>query len=264
VHLHGAEFALRLQWSKEQTIMAIMRVIGSLVSTTMLFAPTLNAQFRGAGEIPRDGVCFYQDSNYRGPYFCVEAGSNLNSLPSDVRNQISSIRILGSTEVTVFQETNFRGPSSRFDSDVQSLARTGWNDMISSVRVRSSGFGGGAGGGRPPSFLNPDQIVRRAYQDILERDPDPAGLRAYRSRIVDDGWTEQQVREALRASPEYRERSTMTRAKAEDIVRRAYLSVLRREPDPGSRGYVDRVLSDRWTQQDVERELRNSAEYRQR
>ena len=169
----------------------------------MLFAPTLNAQFRGAGEIPRDGVCFYQDSNYRGPYFCVEAGSNLNSLPSDVRNQISSIRILGSTEVTVFQETNFRGPSSRFDSDVQSLARTGWNDMISSVRVRSSGFGGGAGGGRPPSFLNPDQIVRRAYQDILERDPDPAGLRAYRSRIVDDGWTEEQVREALRASPEY-------------------------------------------------------------
>ena len=252
--------------------MARMKVIGSLVSATMLVAPTLNAQFRGAGEIPRDGVCFYQDSNYRGPYFCVEAGSNLNSLPSDVRNQISSIRILGSTEVTVFQETNFRGPSSRFDSDVQSLARTGWNDMISSVRVRHAGFGGGASGGRPPSFLNPDQIVRRAYQDILERDPDPAGLRAYRSRIIDDGWTEQQVREALRASPEYRERNiernaernTMTRARAEDIVRRAYLSVLRREPDAGSRGYVDRVLRDNWTQQDVERELRSSPEYRQR
>jgi Peptidase inhibitor family I36 len=252
--------------------MARMRVIGSLVSATMLFAPALNAQFRGAGEIPRDGVCFYQDSNYRGPYFCVEAGSNLNSLPSDVRNQISSIRILGSTEVTVFQETNFRGPSSRFDSDVQSLARSGWNDMISSVRVRHAGFGGGASGARPPSFVNPDQIVRRAYQDILERDPDPAGLRAYRSRIIDEGWTEQQVREALRASPEYRERTiernaernTMPRARAEDIVRRAYLSVLRREPDAGSRGYVDRVLRDNWTQQDVERELRSSPEYRQR
>jgi len=54
----------------------------------------------------------------------------------------------------------------------------------------------------------------------------------------------------------------MTRAKAEDIVRRAYLSVLKREPDGGSRGYVDRVLNDRWTQVDVERELRNSSEAR--
>jgi peptidase inhibitor family I36 len=244
--------------------MAKRRMIGLLAGATMLFAPTLNAQFWGAGQLPRDGVCFYQDSNYRGPYFCVDAGSNLDTLPRDVRDGISSIRIYGRAEVTVFQDSNFRGPSSRFDNDVQSLARVGWNDMISSVRVRYSGFGGGGGGGRPPAYANPDQIVRRAYQDILERDPDPAGLRAYRSRIIDDGWTEQQVREALRNSPEYREKNTMTRPKAEEIVRRAYLSVLRREPDAGSRGYVDRVLRDKWTQQDVERELRRSPEYRQR
>jgi hypothetical protein len=239
-------------------------MIGLLAGATMLLVPTLNAQFWGAGQLPRDGVCFYQDSNYRGPYFCVDAGSNLDTLPRDVRDRISSIRIYGRAEVTVFQDSNFRGPSSRFDNDVQSLARVGWNDMISSVRVRYSGFGGGGGGSRPPAYANPDQIVRRAYQDILERDPDPAGLRAYRSRIIDDGWTEQQVREALRSSPEYREKNTMTRPKAEEIVRRAYLSVLKREPDAGSRGYVDRVLRDKWTQQDVERELRRSPEYRQR
>ena len=52
--------------------------------------------------------------------------------------------------------------------------------------------------------------------------------------------------------------------KAEEIVRRAYHSVLGREPDAGARGYVNRVLRDKWTQQDVERELRRSAEYRQR
>jgi hypothetical protein len=45
-------------------------------------------------------------------------------------------------------------------------------------------------------------------------------------------------------------------------VRRAYLDVLKREPDPASRPFVDRVLRDHWTQQDVERELRNSAEFR--
>jgi hypothetical protein len=56
----------------------------------------------------------------------------------------------------------------------------------------------------------------------------------------------------------------MTRAKAEEIVREAYRSVLGREPDAGSRGYVDRVLRDKWTRQDVERELRKSPEYRNR
>jgi hypothetical protein len=110
-------------------------------------------------------------------------------------------------------------------------------------------------------YQDPDKIVRRAYQDILNREPDEAGLRQYRSRIIDDGWTETQVRDALRKSPEYREKNTMTRAKAQEIVRKAYLSVLKREPDAGSRGYVDRVLKDKWTQSDVERELRKSPEY---
>jgi TorA maturation chaperone TorD len=109
---------------------------------------------------------------------------------------------------------------------------------------------------------DPDRIVKRAYQDILDREPDSAGLRLYRSRIIDDGWTERDVREALRKSPEYREKNTMTRQKAEEIVRKAYENVLDRAPDAGSRGYVDRVLRDKWTQQDVERELRKSPEYR--
>jgi hypothetical protein len=72
------------------------------------------------------------------------------------------------------------------------------------------------------------------------------------------------VREALRKSPEYREKSTMTREKATEIVRQAYRAVLRREPDAGASGYVDRVLRDKWTESDVERELRKSPEYRGR
>jgi hypothetical protein len=107
-------------------------------------------------------------------------------------------------------------------------------------------------------------MIRRAYQDLLGREPEAEGLRHYRSLVIDDGWTEAQVREAIRESSEYRERSTMTQAKAEEIVRRAYLSVLNREPDAGSRGYVQNVLRKGWTQQDVERELRRSPEYRGR
>jgi hypothetical protein len=103
-------------------------------------------------------------------------------------------------------------------------------------------------------------MVRRAYQDILHREPDEAGLRLYRSRVIDDGWSEQQVREALRSSPENR---IVTRERASEMVRRAYLSVLNREPDAGAQNYVNRVMRDGWTEEDVARELRRSPEYRQ-
>ena len=130
--------------------------------------------------------------------------------------------------------------------------------------MRRTSGGGRPGGGYGRPTEDPDRIVRRAYQDILGREPDASGLRTYRSRILDDNWTEAQVREDLRRSPEFRERGSMTVARAQEIVRRAYLSVLNREPDPGSQPFVDRVMRDRWTQQDVERELRKSSEYRRR
>lgn len=217
---------------------------------------TVSAQRWGRENFPRDGVCFFKDPGFRGEYFCARSGDSLSAVPDDMNDRISSIRIFGRAEVTVFRDVRFSGRSARFGSDVRNLKDEGWNDLISSVRVRSGSFGRFA--------EDPDRIVRRAYQDILDREPDEAGLRFYRSHIIDDGWSEAKVRDALRKSPEYRERSTMTLAKAQDIVRRAYLAVLKREPDPQSQGYVDRVLRDRWSQQDVERELRKSDEYRKR
>ena len=109
-----------------------------------------------------------------------------------------------------------------------------------------------------------EKIVRRAYEDVLEREPDARGLASYRDKVLNDGWDEHDVRSALRKSPEHRQQGQMTREKAEEIVRRAYQEVLGREPDAGSRGYVDQVLKEHWTQEDVARELRKSDEYRNR
>jgi hypothetical protein len=122
-----------------------------------------------------------------------------------------------------------------------------------------------------------DRIIRRAYQDILGREPDPSGLETYRRNIVERGWDEQDVRQALRRSDERRTvragqvgRSQVLRsqvvvsdATASDIVRRAYLSVLNREPDEtGMRDYKARILRDGWSEQQVIDALRNSDEYR--
>jgi hypothetical protein len=228
----------------------------------LMSASTALAQF--GGSLPRDGACFYEDANYRGSYFCADAGETLSSMPSGANDRVSSIRILGRAEVTVFEDPRFRGNSRQIESDIRDLQIEDFNDVISSIQVGSRSFGGARRSGNGPRFgsQNAEAIVRRAYQDVLERDPDPVGMRTYRSLIIDEGWTEQQVREALRRSPEYREKSRMTRAKAEEIVRNAYLSVLNREPDPESRGLVERVLRDGWSQADVERELRRSPEYR--
>jgi hypothetical protein len=245
---------------------AVASVVGALV---MLAAPAASAQPRwGRPRTPQAGACFYRDADFQGDFFCVTAGDDVAVLPDGMNDQISSIKTFGRVEVTVFRNGRFNGRSDHFDSDVRNLRDKGWNDVLSSLRV-SRPFGGGGfgdnGGNRPAGGARPgdaERIVRRAYQDLLNREPDAVGLRLYRSRIIDDGWSEAQVREALRESPEYRAANSMTRAKAEEIVRRAYRSVLNRDPDPGSQPYVDKVLREHWTEDDVARELRKSAEYR--
>ena len=117
----------------------------------------------------------------------------------------------------------------------------------------------------PARTASADRIIRRAYQDILGRQPDPEGLDTYRRNIIDRGWDEQDVRTALRRSQErhdvVRGQRAVSDAEAEDIVRRAYQSVLKREPDAsGMREYKARILNDRWTEQQVVSALRSSPE----
>jgi hypothetical protein len=55
----------------------------------------------------------------------------------------------------------------------------------------------------------------------------------------------------------------VTPEQAETIVRNAYRAVLRRDADAaGLRNYVERVMRDRWSQAQLEAELRRSDEYR--
>jgi hypothetical protein len=239
------------------------------------------AQRWGRDRFPDSGACFFRDAEFRGDYFCVRAGDDVGRMPPDMNDAISSIRVFGRAEVMVFRDIRFNGGSIRFDHSVSNLKDEGWNDRISSLQVRigerRDRFGDlsnpdrgrddrrdDRSGDRRVTGDEADRMVRRAYQDVLGRDPDEGGLRQYRSRIIDEGWSEEQVRNSLRNSPEYRVRTTMTREKAQDIVRRAYLNVLKREPDAGAEGYVRNVLQNNWSQEDVERELRKSDEFKNR
>jgi Peptidase inhibitor family I36 len=266
----------RITWNRRA-------VVAGALGIAMLATTGLEAQRWGRPRTPSAGACFYRNADFHGDYFCVPAGEDLDQVPSGLNDRISSIRTFGGAEVTVFRNPGFSGRTARFANDVANLQTEGWNDTLSSLSVRRRGFGGGGGGGGfggggfggggyggggygggGVSSRDVDRIIQRAYQDVLDRDPDQVGLREYRRRMIDDGWSEAQVRDSLRRSAEFRERNTMTRQRAEDIVRQAYLSVLGREPDPAARPWVDQVMRNRLTQQDVERELRRSPEYRNR
>jgi hypothetical protein len=283
--------------------MATRRTSAVFAMAALLAIPSAAmAQRWGRAPFPGSGACFFQGPDFRGDYFCVQSGEDARRLPEDMNNRISSIRLFGRAEVIVFGGERFRGDWARFDRSVRDLRDARWDNQISSLRVGSEWrepefreYRGRFDGdrfdrddrgrvdrddrGRPDRddrgrfdggrrddrrAVDADAIVRRAYQDLLGRDPDEGGLRQYRARIIDDGWNEQQVRESIRSSPEYRDRTTMTVPKAQQIVRQAYLNVLKREPDPGSQGFVDRVFRDHWSQEQVEAELRKSPEFRQR
>jgi Beta/Gamma crystallin len=130
---------------------ALICVLG-LVGVSLAQAASAQPRW-GRERLPGAGACFYEDRDFRGRYFCVRPGDRLQSLPNGMGDEISSMRLLGSTEVTVFRDRDWRGRSARFIGDVRDLKREGWNDQISSIRV-GRGSGGGWFPERPPVWGN--------------------------------------------------------------------------------------------------------------
>ena len=161
----------------------------------------------GRPTVPQSGVCFYEDRNFDGDYFCAAAGSATNEVPRGTNDKITSLRLFGNATVEVFQDARFEGRSTRFDRDQPDLHQSGWNDLISSFRVGRGGFGGG--GYRPGNGRMSEQqahaIVRQAYRTVLGREPD-SGSQVYVNRVMNDGWSREQVERELRGSAEYRRR----------------------------------------------------------
>ena len=109
-----------------------------------------------------------------------------------------------------------------------------------------------------------DRIIRRAYLDVLHREPDADGLATYRREIIENGWEYHDLRQVLARSEERRAaRSGVRDTDAAAMVRRAYLTVLDREPDEvGLRDYTAKIVREGWTEAQVVRALRDSPEYR--
>ena len=82
----------------------------------------------------RNGACFFEDSDFRGRYFCVDRGDSFASLPSGFNDRISSIRVFGNRGVEIFVNDDYHGRSTRITHDLANLGSS-WGDKISSLRV---------------------------------------------------------------------------------------------------------------------------------
>jgi hypothetical protein len=98
----------------------------------------------GRGRRPDVGVCFYRDPNFRGDYFCMERGMSYEALPPGFNDRITSVRIFRGAEVSIFNDSDFRGVSAATRESIRDLRywrlptdpSRSWNDRISSIQVR--------------------------------------------------------------------------------------------------------------------------------
>jgi hypothetical protein len=167
--------------------------------------------------VPRNGACFYKERNFGGEYFCSSAGATVALVPRGTNDQISSIRMFGNVQVTAFVDSDYRGQSRTFDSDLRDLRRSGWDNRLSSYRVepirQGRGRDGRNEGNRQGRFDRQDDrgsarqqaeaIVARAYREVFDRDPDP-GAQGWVDAVMKNNWTQQQLVNELKDTPEYR------------------------------------------------------------
>jgi hypothetical protein len=89
----------------------------------------------------RSGACFYREANFTGEKFCVRAGERMAQVPPEFNDRISSVRMFGRVEITVYQNRDFREPMLRLRDDVANLQSYqvspghSWNDRVSSIEV---------------------------------------------------------------------------------------------------------------------------------
>lgn len=216
---------------------------------------------------------FFEKANYRGESMTLYPGMSIDNLDHSnfsegrrANDRISSVLIEGDVEVLAYEHANFRGRVLRLTGHAQNLDQRPlpdtagtWNDRISSIEVREiRGSGRGRDRDRPREE-DPDVIIKRAYQDILGRDPDPEGRRHYRGLIIDQGWTERMVRDHMRKGDEYRGPAV------DRIIKRAYNDLLNRDPDPsGLQTYRRLILEKNWTEAQVRDAIRAGDEYKNR
>jgi hypothetical protein len=213
-------------------------------------------------------VILFENADFRGDFLVLYPGDELDNFSGRtfvngraLNDRVSSVRVEGGAEAYLFEQSRFRGAVLRLTESVRDLsslpltdgARVSWNDRLSSIKV------GVQRRHNHQDDVDADVIIRRAYLDLLGREPDPEGVRHFHILIIDEGWTEKMVRDQIRHSDEYRKDGI------DRIIRRAYRDLLGRDPDDqGLRNYHRLMLDRDWSEAELREQIRKGDEYRHR
>ncbi len=236
--------------------LALAATLATLTSTALSAQPAP----------PIGRASFYTERDFRGECLVVDAPNTIDNLEfvRDPRgrpfnDRIRSVRLEGPVRIAIFEHSQFRGAATWLNRSTPDLAthslgqsdRASWDRAISSFQVEAAPPG-------PPFYAwstrDADRAIRAAYRDIFNRDPDSEGLHFYRGRLLDAGWSELQLRDALRRSEEFGSRDFAA------IVRRVYREVFSRDPDASGLAAYTRALSRGQTEPELRAELRRSHE----
>ncbi len=188
---------------------------------------------------------------------------------NNLRCSPARLRAIDAIIVRAYRDILGRDPdASGLRSYRLALLRDGWSEQdLRDALMQSDEYRAPRGWERVGRASSVDQIIYRAYRDVLHRNPDPSGLETYRQAVLERGWDEEEVRAALRRSVEGQglwgeTREVRGQDRVTRVVRDAFLNVLNREPGPeGLRYFGDLVAREGWSQADVEQALRDSEEY---
>jgi hypothetical protein len=162
-------------------------------------------------------VYAYEDAHYRGEALrLTESVRDLSrrrlaeNSPTSWNDRISSLRVEKNRREhrrenpeavirKVFHDLLARAPEPADLRHYRSLiADQGWTEQMLHDHIRH---------GNEYRREGVDRIIRRAYREVLGRDPDPGGLKQYRRALLEKDWTEGDLRDDLQRSEEYRRKS---------------------------------------------------------
>lgn len=99
-------------------------------------------------------------------------------------------------------------------------------------------------------------IIEDLFQKELGEAVDRASMRKYRRLMIDEGWSERQIRNDIVSSPK------MVREDLEKVVVRAYEDLLGQRPGPRDRDYyVDEMIKRRLDEKGLRQTIKRSREY---
>lgn len=253
---------------------------------------TLRAQSPSPGR-----VTFYSEPNFSGESFAVETGAAVSDLTQLLRQNeypwlatAASVRVEGNATATVFDGTNYRGHRLDLGGNVADLrviargsdGRNTWDHCIASVTVTVQSRQAPvvvappmppppqpvAVTVQPPpppppprptyTLRSADIVIEQVYRDVLNHEPDQAGRRHYREKLMRDGWSDHELFEDLRRSPEARALNP------DAVITAIYRDALGREPDENGLGHYRKLWRDGWTPGRIREDLERSGEGRDR